>query len=308
MDDTPTHDLVVTPESNEDFRINQSLAVMLTRAEVDQQVATSRAMPRSIDRAVKNILSLATMDRESAAECIYALPRGGKPIRGPSIRMAEIIASQWGNCRTGARVVHVDRAEKFVEAEGVFHDLETNMATTARVRRRISDKQGRVLTDDMIIVTGNAACSIAKRNAILGAVPKAVWRKAYLKVEGVIAGDVQTLVQRRDEAVKAFAMYGVKPEQIYAAIGVSGMADIAIDHIIILAGMMSAIQNGEETVESLFAPPVADAKSPPLADRLKGNKGEGFNAGHIATETAKIEAPQEQAMVVGGDVKEQVAA
>ena len=151
MDDTPTHDLVVTPESNEDFRINQSLAVMLTRAEVDQQVATSRAMPRSIDRAVKNILSLATMDRESAAECIYALPRGGKPIRGPSIRMAEIIASQWGNCRTGARVVHVDRAEKFVEAEGVFHDLETNMATTARVRRRISDKQGRVLTDDMIL-------------------------------------------------------------------------------------------------------------------------------------------------------------
>ena len=47
---------------------------------------------------------------------------------------------------------------------------------------------------------------------------------------------------------------------------------------------------------------------PRLADRLKGNKGEGFNAGHIATETAKIEAPQDQAMVVDGDVKEQVAA
>ena len=34
------------------------------------------------------------------------------------------IASQWGNCRTGTRVVHVDRIERFVEAEGVWKQMQ----------------------------------------------------------------------------------------------------------------------------------------------------------------------------------------
>ena len=97
-----------------------SMAVSLSRAEIDQQIATARQFPRSVDRAMKNVLSLATMDEETAGECMYALPRGGKPIKGPGVRLAEIIQSQWGNNRVAARVVHVDRVEKYVEAEGVF--------------------------------------------------------------------------------------------------------------------------------------------------------------------------------------------
>ncbi len=248
---------------------NQSLAVSLARAEVDQQITTAHAYPRSVSRAVQNILSLATIDEESAEECVYALPRGGKPIKGPSVRLAEIIASQWGNCRVGARVVHVDRIEKYVEAEGVFHDLETNAATTARVRRRISDKHGRLLNDDMIVVTGNAACSIAKRNAILGAVPKAVWRKAYASVEQVLAGDIKTLSERREGAMKAFAAFGVTPEQIFAALGIGGLDDLALEHMGTLTGMRSALKSGEATVEEMFPKqPVAGEKPKTLAEGL----------------------------------------
>jgi hypothetical protein len=246
-----------------------SLAVSLARAEVDQQITTAHAYPRSVDRAVKNIMSLATLDDETAEECVYALPRGGKPIKGPSVRLAEIIAGQWGNCRVGARVVHVDRFEKFVEAEGVFHDLETNAATTARVRRRISDRQGRVFNDDMIVVTGNAACAIAKRNAILGAVPKAVWRKAYSAVEQVIAGDIKTLSERRDRAMKAFAAFGVTPDQVFQALNIAGADDIALDHITTLVGMHAALKSGESTVEEMFPrQPPAGAVPKDLAGKL----------------------------------------
>lgn len=52
-------------------------------------------------------------------------------------------------------------------AQGVFHDLERNVAITYEVRRRIVDKNGRRYKPDMIGVTANAACSIALRNAIL---------------------------------------------------------------------------------------------------------------------------------------------
>ncbi len=232
-----------------------SLAVSLARAEVDQQIATARALPRNVKKAVNNITSLATLDEQSAEECVYALPRGGKAIKGPSVRLAEIIASQWGNCRIGARVVHIDRTEKYVEAEGVFHDLETNAAVTARVRRRISDSKGRIFNDDMIIVTGNAACSIAKRNAILGAVPKAVWRAAYDAVEKVVAGDVQTLVERREQAMKAFAAFGVSPERVCLALAVNNADEITLEHMPILTGARAALKSGEATVEEMFPAP-----------------------------------------------------
>lgn len=152
-----------------------SLVQHLVRAEIDMQISTAHQYPRSLTKISRNVLSLVTISAKAAEKCTYALPRGGKPITGPSIRLAEIVASQYGNCRIGARVVHVDRVEKYIEAEGIFHDLETNTATTARVRRRISDRNGKLLNDDMIIVTGNAACSIAKRNAIFGGVPEALW-------------------------------------------------------------------------------------------------------------------------------------
>ena len=247
------------------------LAISLARAEIDQQISTAHAYPRSIDRAVKNILTLATMDEQAAEECIYALPRGGKPIKGASVRLAEIVASQWGNNRVGARVVHVDRDEKFVEAEGVYHDLETNAAITSRVRRRIVDAKGRLFSDDMIIVTGNAAAAIAKRNAILGGVPRAVWRKAYEAAEKVIVGDVKTLSVRREGAIRAFAAFGVTPAQIFTALGVSGLDDIGLSHIPELIGMHSALKSGEVEVEEMF--PAGDPKpkppAPPAADGPK---------------------------------------
>ncbi|XAI96289.1 hypothetical protein [Microcystis phage Mae-JY30] len=249
-----------------------SLAVALSRAEVDQQITTAHAYPRAgrkggLKTIVNAIMDLATLSEAAAEECVYALPRGGKPIKGPSVRLAEIVAGQYGNCRIGARVVHVDKFEKYVEAEGVFHDLESNTATTARVRRRIVDKNGRLFNDDMILVTGNAAASIAKRNAILGGVPKAVWDPAYQAAHAVIAGDVKTLAVRRDEAIKAFAIWGVKPEQIFAALEIGGLDDIGLDEIATLRSMFKAVKEGEQKVEDFF-PAVADQTK--AADAAKG--------------------------------------
>ena len=284
---------------------NTSLAVSLARAEVDQQIATARAMPRSIARAVKNITTLATLDDQSAEECVFALPRGGKPIKGPSIRMAEIIASQWGNCRVGARVVHVDRIEKYVEAEGVFHDLETNCATTSRVRRRLSKKNGAVFDEDMIVVTGNAACSIAKRNAILGGVPKAVWRKAYDSVEHVIAGDIKTLAERRERAFKAFAAFGIKPEQIFSALDIGGIDDIGLEHMSTLTAMHSALKNGEATVEEMFPRP--DAKTDPLksiGDKLDALAKKTPNRTQEVEETAAPDHAEAEMPKEAEDIKD----
>lgn len=250
--------------------VDISTAVSLTRAEIDMQISTARAYPRRPKRVQDAILEMATLDEEAAKESMYALPRGGKPITGPSIRFAEAVKQAFSNCRASSRVTEINRVEKYVEAEGVFLDLETNVATKVTHRRRIVDKRGRLFPDDMILVTGNAACSVAMREAILKGVPKPIWRKGYEAVVSVVTGDVKTLADRRDRAIKAFAAYGVKPEQVYAAIAVEGEADIKLDHLPVLFGMYSAIKNGESTVEEMFAPKTAgithQVVANPLAD------------------------------------------
>lgn len=230
---------------------------------INMQIATARRFPRSLRLVTSRMHDLVTLDEDSAEECIYALPRGGKPIKGPSIRFAEALKQAFGNCRAVSRITEINRVEKYVEAEGIFLDLETNTATSMRVRRRIVDRNGKLYNDDMIVVTGNAACSIAMRNAILGGIPKPIWRGAYETVSRVVSGDITTLAENRDKAIKHFAAFGVKPEQIFKALGVNGVEDITVDHVGTLRGMFATLKNGESTVEEMFASPTAEKKADP---------------------------------------------
>ena len=242
---------------------DKQLSQALVQIETDQQTTTARQFPRSISKIVGNIMTLATLDEETAEECIYALPRDGKPIKGPSIRFAEIVFSQWGNCRVSTRIAGVNRTEKYVEAESVFIDLETNARQDATTRRRISGRSGRIFSDDMIIVTGNAAGSIARRNAILAGVPRPVWRKAYERCEQVVAGTIETLGVTVTKTMKAFAAFGLTPERVCQAINVAGVNEIKLDHIPVLRGMYSALRSGEATVEEMFPGITAQATEKP---------------------------------------------
>ena len=232
--------------------VDSATVAAMARVEIDSQVATARAYPRSIKTAISNILSLATLDEETATECIYEVKRGDKKIRGPSIRLAEIIASQWGNCRDAAQVVSIDRVNKVVVAEGAFHDLEANRGTRAGCQRRISDKNGKLFSDDMIVVTGNAACSIARRNAILAGVPKPVWRQAQDACEAIIRGKAATLAKRRGDAMEALSQFKLTADQVFKYLDVKGIEDIDLDGLVSLRVMYSALKNGEQNVDDIL--------------------------------------------------------
>lgn len=285
--------------------MESSLAVKQSQADLDQLIVTAHKFPRSITRVLENITTLATLDTPTAHECSFSLPRGkdpetGKPkaITGPSIRLAEIIASQWGNCRVGSQVVAVERGDKVVVAEGIFLDLETNYQSTVRVRRKISDSKGRIYSEDMIVVTGNAAAAIALRNAILRGVPKPVWRQAYDKVLGVITGDVATIGARRVDLLSKFkADFKMTPRQVFAIVGVAGEQDIGPEEIVIAAGFYTALRNGEVTPEDLLK----DA----AASQSPGGKtlGDAYGTKESAPQTTPP-AATEQHDPITGEVKE----
>jgi hypothetical protein len=238
---------------------------LLNKSEIDMQIATAHKYPRSVVNFRRRVFEMVTLSEQIAAECIYAVPRDGKMIEGPSARFAEVVASAWGNSRAGARVVS-DQGE-FVTAQGVFHDLEQNVAITYEVQRRITNKQGRRFSADMIAVTANAACSIALRNAILKGVPKAFWSEMYDGARKTAMGDVKTLPTRRAEALDALLRYGISPEQVYAKLEVAGKEDLGLEQLATLRFILTALKEGDTTPEQAFAPETGDSggAKPPVS-------------------------------------------
>ena len=202
------------PVEAQDVQIVQVDAV--ERANVDSQVATAKQYPRSIKRSIDNSIVIATMDAETAQSCGYALPRGGKPITGPSVHLAKIIVSNWGNMRTESKVVQI--TDKQIISRGTAWDLETNVASAFEVRRNIVDSKGKRFSDDMITVTGNAANSIAYRNAVFSVIPRAMVDKVYKAAQKYITGDLsdeEKLIKRRTDAINYFNdEYGITEAEV----------------------------------------------------------------------------------------------
>lgn len=232
----------------------------VSAAEINQQIATAKRYPRSLARFRQNLIGNVTLSPEIAASCIYALPRAGKKIEGKSIRFAEIAMGEWGNCRASARIVA--ETDHFICAQGIFIDLERNVAVGIEVSRRIVDKYGKRFDIDMIGVTGAAASSIALRNAILRGIPTAFTDEAYIAAKRTISGNLATLQDRRNRMLEAFKPYNITEAQIIAAVGKQGLVEIGLGELMTLGGYLTSIQEGIKDPEDIFAPVESAARKP----------------------------------------------
>lgn len=241
------------------------------REEIDVQIATARRYPRSVVAFKRTALEMATIDEETAGSMFYRLKRGGTVIEGPSIRLAEVSTSAWGNIRWGSRVIAI--GEKFVRAQGVCHDLERNVWHSAEVSRRITDKTGKRYGDDMIQVTANAACALAKRNAAFGVIPLSYVKDIMAQAQQVALGKALTMEQRRERILAWFAKVGAKSEQVLRIVGRKGPEDLTVDDLVTLHGIGTAIKDGETTLEQVLKdtePAAAEPKpaGPSTLDKL----------------------------------------
>lgn len=231
-----------------------TLAVDLATAEIDRLIATAHRFPRKLDVVREQLTQMALMDEASAENSVYALPRGGKPIVGPSIGFANAAAMAWGNCWDDGHWLHTDRREKVVVGRGVFIDFQTNRRTTITEQRRIVNARGHLFSDDMIIVTSKAASSIARRNAILAGVPRPIWFPIYERALYIVRGTEATLPERREKALKALMNYGINPKQVFLYLGVKDDKEIGVEHIPTLRGMFTQLRDGSVTPEEMFDP------------------------------------------------------
>jgi len=257
--------------SNEIVVLNsRELVNAQTSAEIDMQIATAKRYPREISVFIKRAMELATIDEEVAGSMIYYLPRGGKSIEGASVRLAEIVASSYGNLRVDARIVAID--ETHITAEGTCIDLECNNAIRVQVKRRITNKYGKRYDEDLIVVTGNAACAIAFRNAVFKVIPFALIKPIYQAAIRTSVGEEKTLSVRRVAALEWFAKQGANKEKVLKLLERKDVDDLTLDDLTKLRGLMTAINEGDTTIEMTFKDAIAEESKNKLNDKLAEKK------------------------------------
>lgn len=242
------------------LQVNQDQSIIqvdaVERANVDSQVATAKQYPRDLTRCINNSIVMATMDYETAQSCGYALPRGGKPITGPSVHLAKLLVSNYGNIRAEAKISKI--TDKRVISRGTCWDLENNVATAFEVSRSIVGKSGKRFSDDMVTVTGNAASSIAYRNAVFSVIPRAITNKVYQAAQHFITGDLsdeEKLVARRKKCIDFFKdEYGITEQEVVMLCGKQTINQIKADQIALLLGITQSLKDGDTTVDELMEP------------------------------------------------------
>lgn len=287
--DTPTEGELVSVETS----VNQALQ-LITKAEIDQQIATAHAYPRSIAKFKARAIEMATLDEETAESCIYVRPVGKKKdeqtgewrteyAEGLSIRTAEIVGACYGNLRVGSMLVEM--TPRFVKARGFAHDLETNFASTSEVIESTVDKNGKPYSERLRVVVAKAALSKARRDATFNVVPKALCKPIEAAARKVAVGDATTLEKRRGRIMQWIEKLQIDAARVFKALGVAGIEDLNVDHLTTLQGIRTAIKDGDTTVDEAF---------PPITEEKGNGQSAAAAAAAKAAEAARSRASQQQ--------------
>ncbi len=224
------------------------------KAEFDAQITTAKAYPRNATGFINNAIALATIDEETAQSCFYRLPPrkgadGPVEIKGPSIRLAEIAASCWGNLHAASRVIENDG--KHITAEGVAWDLENNVKMSSEVKRSITYKNGGTFSSEMQGVASNAACAIALRNAIFKVVPKAFINRVYEAAMKHAVGTQETLPIKIQSTFNYFAKFGIQSDKITNFFN-KPKEEFTQEDLVSLLGLATAVKDNMVTIDKVF--------------------------------------------------------
>lgn len=228
----------------------------MDRAEIDMQIATAKRFPRNIQQCLDNIRALSMIDEETMESCFYHLERKDKDgqikeIEGMSVRMAEIFVSCWGNLRVATRIIGNDGRK--ITAQGICFDVQNNVAVSSETSRRITNKSGKTYSDDMQIVTGNAASAIAFRNAVFKVIPAAVTKSVTNEIKQRLLEMTSTKIsQKRRNAVEWFTKRGVTEDELRKYLGTDNLETISAEEIVELRGVATAIREGSSSIDEVF--------------------------------------------------------
>jgi hypothetical protein len=274
--------------------VETSALAVMEESEIMMQIKTARSYPRSLAQFKKEASEMIMMDEGTAKSCIYSRPVGdGKIAEGKSIRMAEIVASCYGNIR--AKTIITEMKPRYVKAVGFVLDLEKNIGFSAECVESTVKRDGTPMSERMRVVVAKAAAAKAFRDAIFKIVPVGICKPLEDLAKKVIMGDgnVQTMDKRKAELQAWLKSIDVSNERMFAVLNVKGYADMGIDHLLQMAGLKTSIECGDITIEEAFPIIESEKKADGKKGGVAGLKDE--MKGKAKTEPGKTDTPSQAA-------------
>lgn len=222
--------------------------------EVKGQIFMARQFPRNVFQSEQRILD-ACKRPELAGSAVYSYPRGGSKVEGPSIRLAEVLAQNWGNLAFGVKELEQREGESVAMAYA--WDLETNVRQekvfTVKHSRKVKNtiKKLEDPRDIYELVANNGARRL--RACILGIIPGDIVDKAIEECNKTMQGGSKgQLKDRLAKALSAFKeQYRVTPEQIEARFGYNVEAFTERD-LLDLVKIFNSLKDGMSKVDDWF--------------------------------------------------------
>lgn len=184
-------------------------------AAVQARVVMAKRFPRDPVIAMDRILQACT--RPTLAEvATYEYSRGGSSVTGPSIRLAEAMATEWGNIDCGVDILASD--DKKSECIAYAWDLETNRYEQKRFtvkHWRDTKKGGYWITEerDIYELCANMGAR-RKRACILAVVPGDVTEAALDQCEQTLKTNIEITPEYIQGLVHAFEKFNVTKAMI----------------------------------------------------------------------------------------------
>lgn len=198
---------------------NVTTEAMVSRQAQEVQMAmyVAKNFPRDTYDAFQRIMK--ECERKLVAEnAVYQYPKGGQKVQGPSIRLAEVIARNWGNIDYG--IIELDQKDGESSMMAYAWDLETNTRQTkiftVKHERKAKGKTNK-LTDSRDVYELIANMGTRRMRAcILGIIPGDIVDAAVQKCnDTLINGQKEPLEDRLRKALDAFKKdFGVTKEMI----------------------------------------------------------------------------------------------
>lgn len=183
--------------------------------EVQAMMVIAKRFPRDQVQAMDRILQACT--RPTLAEgALYSYNRGGSDVTGPSIRLAEAIAQNWGNLQFGIRELSQANGESTVEAFAWDIENNTRQVKVFQVPHIRYTRSGSKRLEDPRDVYELVANQGARRlrACILGVIPGDVVESAVRQCETTLTASADTSPDAVKKMVDAFGQYGITREQI----------------------------------------------------------------------------------------------
>lgn len=221
-------------------------------AEVQAAVIMARKFPRNVPESLKRI-KVACQRIGVAKDAHYAYRRGSEEVTGISIRLAEVIAQNWGNLQFGVR--ELERRPGLSIAEAYCWDLETNVQQTRTFQvphvreRRAGNKE---LTDprDVYELVANMG-GRRMRACIEAVIPVDVQEEASEECEATLRAKVDLRPERVREMVDKFATVQVTEDQLRTYLQ-RPTAEITPAQFLRLGKVYNALKDGFAQVSDYF--------------------------------------------------------